>query len=546
MGARVLQALVFISCLLCCSGTSVRVSYNGSSLTSLSADPLQFLRRNNVSHIQIFDENHGLLSVLCGKGIDVDLYMSMKNMMKASKSRALALAWVRREVASFTGCMNISHIIISNELMKKNHVDLLLPTLKAIDSALGSLNLKHDIKLSASFSWSFIEDCFREPHKPSYQNFRGALVQVMNFLHRPGSSLVISASCNEDLGLGNCSIGLTTRVISVIPDHQLPLQINLGSSSSSGPIDSVELGNRLSSVVEKMNGTNNRLLSLFVEKPRLYEFEHKQQVREEEQLFPSSRRDLSSGGFESIDTMNQKDAVKSLAAIPVIRLSSPIPVVNPTTTPPSPMTPITTTPPSPTTPITTTPPTTPTNTPATAPPTSSGQTWCVASPTASPTALQVALDYACGYGGTDCAPIQQGGSCFNPDTEKDHASYAFNDYYQKNPIPTSCDFGGTATLTNTDPSTSTCRYPSSSTSSSTPNTTTPNAPTAFGTPPPSDYGSTPPSVYGSTPPSVYGSTPPSGYGTDSSTLSDAATVLLSLPLVIISSIAIPLIAANHF
>jgi hypothetical protein len=80
-----------------------------------------------------------------------------------------------------------------------------------------------------------------------------------------------------------------------------------------------------------------------------------------------------------------------------------------------------------------------------------GGSWCVASPSASPTALQVAMDYACGHG-ADCSAIQQGGSCFNPDTVKDHASYAFNSYYQKNPAPTSCDFGGTATLTSTDPS----------------------------------------------------------------------------------------------
>lgn len=78
--------------------------------------------------------------------------------------------------------------------------------------------------------------------------------------------------------------------------------------------------------------------------------------------------------------------------------------------------------------------------------------WCIASPSASPTALQVALDYACGFGGADCATIQSGASCYEPNTLKDHASYAFNDYYQKNPAPTSCDFGGTAQLTYTDPS----------------------------------------------------------------------------------------------
>ncbi|KAM0855510.1 hypothetical protein ACQ4PT_049722 [Festuca glaucescens] len=91
-----------------------------------------------------------------------------------------------------------------------------------------------------------------------------------------------------------------------------------------------------------------------------------------------------------------------------------------------------------------------------------GGTWCVASQSASASALQVALDYACGYSGVDCSAIQTGGSCFNPDTIHDHASYAFNSYYQKNPLPTSCDFGGTATITTTDPSSGSCQYPASS------------------------------------------------------------------------------------
>ena len=94
----------------------------------------------------------------------------------------------------------------------------------------------------------------------------------------------------------------------------------------------------------------------------------------------------------------------------------------------------------------------PTATPTPSLATGGGGSWCVASPSASATALQVALDYACGQGGADCSPIQQGGSCFSPDTVRDHASYAFNSYYQKNPVQTSCDFAGTAVLTTTNPS----------------------------------------------------------------------------------------------
>ncbi|KNA19305.1 hypothetical protein SOVF_062880 [Spinacia oleracea] len=85
--------------------------------------------------------------------------------------------------------------------------------------------------------------------------------------------------------------------------------------------------------------------------------------------------------------------------------------------------------------------------------------WCVAIPGASQMDLQVALDWACGAGNANCGPIKSGRQCYEPNTLVSHASYAFNSYYQQNGNnDIACNFGGTATLTNKDPSYDKCSY----------------------------------------------------------------------------------------
>ncbi|KAK9165980.1 hypothetical protein Scep_001171 [Stephania cephalantha] len=78
--------------------------------------------------------------------------------------------------------------------------------------------------------------------------------------------------------------------------------------------------------------------------------------------------------------------------------------------------------------------------------------WCVAKPGVPMATLQVALDYACGAG-ADCEEIRPQGRCYHPDTVVAHASYAFNNYWQKKKrIGATCDFGGTAMIISSDPS----------------------------------------------------------------------------------------------
>lgn len=79
--------------------------------------------------------------------------------------------------------------------------------------------------------------------------------------------------------------------------------------------------------------------------------------------------------------------------------------------------------------------------------------WCIADEQTPDDELKAAMDWACGKGGADCSKIQLNQPCFFPNTMKDHASYAFNDYFQKlKHKGGNCYFKGAAMITELDPS----------------------------------------------------------------------------------------------
>lgn len=79
--------------------------------------------------------------------------------------------------------------------------------------------------------------------------------------------------------------------------------------------------------------------------------------------------------------------------------------------------------------------------------------WCIADEQTPDEELQRALDWACGKGGADCSKIQVNHPCYLPNTLRDHASYAFNSYYQKfKHKGASCYFNSAAITTDLDPS----------------------------------------------------------------------------------------------
>ncbi|KAI3905393.1 hypothetical protein MKW92_008862 [Papaver armeniacum] len=85
--------------------------------------------------------------------------------------------------------------------------------------------------------------------------------------------------------------------------------------------------------------------------------------------------------------------------------------------------------------------------------------WCVADRQAPKEKLEAALNWACGQRADVCLNVQQGQPCYLPNTLEDHASYAFNSYYQKFKSQGAlCNFGGIAKIANIDPSYGSCKY----------------------------------------------------------------------------------------
>ena len=79
--------------------------------------------------------------------------------------------------------------------------------------------------------------------------------------------------------------------------------------------------------------------------------------------------------------------------------------------------------------------------------------WCTADEKFPDEDLQKNLDWACSSGAANCKAIQENQPCYLPNTVKDHASYAFNSYWQNSKKQgATCDFHGAAVLTEKDPS----------------------------------------------------------------------------------------------
>lgn len=476
----------------------------GSTGTSSLDETISFLEHNKVSQsqIRVFVADHKVLSNLSNKGLSVDLYLNQSQVDILVKSKSSATSWLTTNVISFLPRVNIKSIVVisSNDPTRPNELPTLLSTLKSLHSVLASFHDGREVKVSVAFSLSFL--------KSSSGAHERELQRIFTYIKEIRSSVTVETSVDrEALSKGSDRyvqpiIDRANLAASVLACKDVPLVLSIKSPAVLGANEVAEFTHKVSKALKNKKQNTGTLVEIYAEASALVEDDFAEELqREKEMVFPSFHRDLlgrldlktatllhdeinpptttfpttpvapdsptptivTVPSTVTITPTNPSTPVAVPSTTPVTMPpadpgNTPAPVTNPVTTPVTvpggqPTNPVTTYPAPPATVPVTTPVTNPVSPPATNnAPAVPGASWCVAKSGAPQTALQSALDFACGMGGADCSQIQQGGSCYNPNSLQNHASFAFNSYYQKNPAPTSCDFGGTATIVNANPS----------------------------------------------------------------------------------------------
>lgn len=526
------------------SATLVGFAFNGrenTSAASATSEVTSFdssgLKINNVPskriRVYVTDQRVLNLSSLLNSNASssVDLYLNLSLVVDLMQSELSAISWLETNVLTTHPHVNIKNIILScssDEFAGKNVLPLILSALKSFYSALNRIHLDMKVKVSVAFPLPLLEN-LNTSHE-------GEISLIFGFIKKTGSVVIIEAGVDEELSMAELLVqSLIKKAIkatSILPDSDILIDLVIKSPL----VPNAEQLAGFTEIVSKFFENNNQIDELYTDvASSVGEFVQKGLKIVEEKLISSSGRRLLNSLKTSIHdttifpttpippdnkptpTIVTVPATNPVTVSPANPNGTPLPIpsttpVNiPPATPVNPAAPVTNpaTTPAPVTvpgaaqpvtnPVTTYPPPAGGNVPVpvTPPATTNapaipGQSWCVAKTGVSETALQQALDYACGIGRADCSLIQQGASCYNPNSLQNHASFAFNSYYQKNPSPTSCDFGGTAMIVNANPSTGSCVYPSSSSSSS--SSAPPSPPASASTPPAQPTSTTPPST----------------------------------------------------
>ncbi|KAK8980041.1 hypothetical protein V6N11_061259 [Hibiscus sabdariffa] len=447
-------------------GNNVGVAYGRDANNLPSPDKVaQLVRNHNIQYIRIYDTDPQVLNAFKNTGIAFTVGVHNSD-LPAFQSQSYVDSWLTNSILPFYQATRITHITVGNEVTESpdNAANLVVPAMRNVVSALKKSNLQDSIKVSTPLSFGVLSNSF----PPSEGAFKSSLAYVLNplleFLDENQSPFMVNIypyfAINDDSSL---------KFALFEPSNQVFVDWNTGlryDNMFDAQLDAVHFAianqfrkarNLLDAQLDDVrfslayqNLNEMKIVVIETGYPKGGSPGHRFATIDNARIYNTNLiRHVTSGSGTTampggVHVMSGTPA-KPNAEVDVyifslfdenLKQGSDIEghwgIFYPDMTPAYDLE---------------------------FPGTPSGKSWCIASSQASKSALQNALDWACGPGKADCSDIQPGGQCFEPDNLVSHASFAFNNYYQKHGLTDeACSFGGTGIKVYNDPSYGNCIY----------------------------------------------------------------------------------------
>lgn len=415
------------------------------------AEVVQLLKAQGITKVKLYDTDSSVLSAFSGSGISLTVALPNEQLASAAAGTSFTDSWVESNILPYHPKTAIEAIAVGNEVNvdPKNTTAFLVAAMKNVYASLGKHNLSAAIKISSPLALSALQTSYPS----SAGAFKPELVEpvikpMLGFLKETGSFLMVNAypffayaantdtisldyallrdgaAANKDPNNGlvyktlfEAQIDAVFAAMSAVGFNDVKMVVSETGWPSKG--DENEVGAGAQNAAAYNGNLVRRVLTgggtpLRPSEPlNVYLFAL---FNENQKSGPTSERNY--GLFYP----NQQKVYDIPLTSEALKGGAPNLTESKTQV-------------------------------AASPAAAVGQTWCVANEKAAEKKLQKALDYACGEGGADCRPIQEGSTCYDPNTVEAHASYAFNSYYQKNSRRSgACDFGGAAYVVTNSPS----------------------------------------------------------------------------------------------
>ncbi|KAI3414724.1 Glucan endo-1 [Psidium guajava] len=433
-----------------------------------ASDIVAVLKSHEITHVRLYDADAHMLKALANSGINVMVGVSNEEVLGIGEYPAAAAAWINKNVAAYLPATNITAIAVGSEVLTSipHAAPVLVPAMNNLHKALVASNLNFMVKVSTPQSMDVIPKPFPPSTAAFNSSWNSTMYQLLQFLKNTNSSYMLNAYPYYGYTQGNGIFPLDYALFRPLPSVKQIVDPNTlfhYNSMFDAMVDATYYS------IEAMNFSGIPVMVTETGWPWFGGSNEPDAKAENAQTFNNNliKRVLNGSGPPSqpdvpINTYIYELYNEDKRPGPVSEKNWGVFFINGTSVYPLSLG---------------------TSSQVTG---NSSRVFCIAKQDADPDKLEDGLNWACGQGQANCTAIQAGQPCYSPNTVSNHASYAYNDYYQKmQSVGGTCDFQGTAMTTIDDPSYGSCKFTGSSNSSSaviTPSASAPFSPQGGGSP----------------------------------------------------------------